>query len=213
MHQKSAPAERPTGGRGEAASERGRDEAQTSRHDQTHCGPEDLLGQALAQHNMVAAWKRVKANKGSAGVDGRTVQQTGEDLKTQWPDIRRGLLDGTYRPSAVRRVGIPKPGGGTRELGIPTVVDRLIQQALLQVLQLLIDPIFSEHSYGFRPGRSGPDRRQRSPLVAQQRTRAEPGAHQRLLRSPWRCPLMLTSTSRTARCGPACRVVWEGSGR
>jgi RNA-directed DNA polymerase len=103
---------------------------------------------------MVAAWKRVKANKGSAGVDERTVQQTGEDLKTQWPDIRRGLLDGTYRPSPVRRVGIPKPGGGTRELGIPTVVDRLIQQALLQVLQPLIDPTFSEHSYGFRPGRS-----------------------------------------------------------
>lgn len=154
MHQKSAPAERPTEGRGEAASERGRDEAQTSRHDQTHWGPEDLLGQALAKQNMAAAWKRVKANKGSAGVDGRTVQQTGEDLKSQWPDIRRSLFDGTYRPSPVRRVGIPKPGGGTRELGIPTVVDRLIQQALLQVLQPLIDPTFSEHSYGFRPGRS-----------------------------------------------------------
>jgi RNA-directed DNA polymerase len=82
------------------------------------------------------------------------VQQTGEDLKVQWPDIRRGLLDGSYRPSPVRRVGIPKPGGGTRELGIPTVVDRLIQQALLQVLQPLIDPTFSAHSYGFRPGRS-----------------------------------------------------------
>jgi RNA-directed DNA polymerase len=103
---------------------------------------------------MMAAWKRVKANKGSAGVDGRTVAQTGEDLKTQWPDIRRGLLDGTYRPSPVRRVSIPKSGAGTRELGIPTVVDRLIQQALLQVLQPLIDPTFSAHSYGFRPGRS-----------------------------------------------------------
>ena len=209
-HQKSAQAQRPTEGRGEAASERRRDEAQPSGHDQTHWGPEDLLGQALTQQNMAAAWKRVKANKGSAGVDGRTVQQTGEDLQTQWPDIRRGLLDGTYRPSAVRRVGIPKPGGGTRRLGIPTVVDRLIQQALLQVLQLLIDPIFSEHSYGFRPGRSGPDRRQRSPLVAQQRTRAEPGAHQRLLRSPWRCPLMLTSTSRTA--GADLHAGWCGRG-
>jgi RNA-directed DNA polymerase len=154
LHQKSARAERPTGGRGEAAPERGRDEARASRHDQTHWGPEDLLGQALAKQNMAAAWKRVKANKGSAGVDGRTVQQTGEDLKTQWPDIRRDLLDGSYRPSPVRRVGIPKSGGGTRELGIPTVVDRLIQQALLQVLQPLIDPTFSEHSYGFRPGRS-----------------------------------------------------------
>jgi len=153
-HQKSAQAERPTRGRGEAAPERRRDEARASRHDQTHWGPGDLLGQALAQQNMAAAWKRVKTNKGSAGVDGRTVQQTGEDLKTQWPDIRRDLLDGSYRPSPVRRVGIPKPGGGRRELGIPTVVDRLIQQALLQVLQPLIDPTFSEHSYGFRPGRS-----------------------------------------------------------
>ena len=71
-----------------------------------------------------------------------------------WPDIRASLLDGSYRPAPVRRVGIPKPGGGTRELGIPTVVDRLIQQALLQVLQPLIDPTFSEHSHGFRPGRS-----------------------------------------------------------
>ena len=137
MHQKCAQAQRPTQGRGEATPGHERDEARPSRHDQTHWGPEDLLEPALAKHNMAAAWKRVKANKGSAGVDGRTVQQTGEDLKAQWPDIRRGLLDGTYRPSPVRRVGIPKPGGGTRELGIPTVVDRLIQQALLQVLQPL----------------------------------------------------------------------------
>ena len=103
---------------------------------------------------MVRAWKRVKANKGSAGVDGRTVLETGEYLKQAWPEIRAGLLDGSYRPDPVRRVGIPKPGGGVRELGIPTVVDRLIQQALLQVLQPLIDPTFSEHSHGFRPGRS-----------------------------------------------------------
>ena len=116
--------------------------------------PERPARAGTGKAQQAAAWKRVKANKGSAGVDGRTVQQTGEDLKTQWPDIRRGLLDGDYRPSPVRRVGIPKPGGGTRELGIPTVVDRLIQQALLQVLQPLIDPTFSAHSYGFRPGRS-----------------------------------------------------------
>ena len=117
-------------------------------------GVSDLLGQALARENMARAWKRVLANKGSAGVDGRTVLETGEYLKVAWPDIRARLLDGSYRPSAVRRVGIPKPGGGTRELGIPTVVDRLIQQALLQVLQPLIDPTFSVHSHGFRPGRS-----------------------------------------------------------
>jgi RNA-directed DNA polymerase len=125
-----------------------------ARHAQTDCGVDDLLGQALTRENMAAAWKRVKANKGSAGVDGRSVQDTGEYLKQAWSDIRTRLLDGSYRPEPVRRVGIPKPGGGVRELGIPTVVDRLIQQALLQVLQPLIDPSFSEHSHGFRPGRS-----------------------------------------------------------
>ena len=137
------------GRRGKAVSEAVSDEATLARHAQTDCGAGDLLGQALARENMARAWKRVKANKGSAGVDGRTVQDTGEYLKTAWADIRRSLLDGSYRPEPVRRVGIPKPGGGVRELGIPTVVDRLIQQALLQVLQPLIDPTFSEHSHGF----------------------------------------------------------------
>ncbi len=126
----------------------------TAQDEQTNLGADDLLGQALARQNMAAAWRRVKANKGSAGVDGRTVQATGEYLKTAWADIRAALLAGRYRPEPVRPVGIPKPGGGTRELGIPTVVDRLIQQALLQVLQPLIDPTFSAHSHGFRPGRS-----------------------------------------------------------
>lgn len=128
--------------------------ASTARCEQTSPGAVDLLGQALARENMAAAWKRVKANKGSAGVDGRTVQATAEYLKTAWEGIRAALLDDSYRPEPVRRMSIPKPGGGTRELGIPTVVDRLIQQALLQVLQPLIDPSFSEHSHGFRPGRS-----------------------------------------------------------
>lgn len=130
------------------------EQTSTARHEPPSPGADDLLGQALAKENMARAWKRVKANGGSAGVDGRTVQQTGEYLVHAWTDIRGRLLDGSYRPWAVRRVGIPKPGGGTRELGIPTVVDRLIQQALLQVLQPLIDPTFSEHSHGFRPGRS-----------------------------------------------------------
>jgi RNA-directed DNA polymerase len=106
---------------------------------------------------MVEAWKRVKANKGSAGVDGLSIEQTVEHLKSHWPRIRSELLSGTYRPQAVRRVEMRKPTGGTRELGIPTVTDRLIQQALLQVLQPLIDPTFSEFSYGFRPGRSAHD--------------------------------------------------------
>ena len=154
MHQKPGKPGRTEAGGGEAAPHAVSDEAPLARHAQTDWGADDLLGQALARENMARAWKRVKANKGSAGVDGRTVQETGEYLKQAWPDIRARLLDGSYRPSAVRRVGIPKPGGGTRELGIPTAVDRLIQQALLQVLQPLIDPTFSEHSHGFRPGRS-----------------------------------------------------------
>lgn len=141
-------------GRGEAVSEAERDEAELALHGQTDWGAGDLLCQALARENMERAWKRVKSNKGGAGVDGRTVQATGEYLKQAWPEIRARLLDGSYRPEPVRRVGIAKPGGGTRELGIPTVVDRLIQQAVLQVLQPIIDPTFSEHSHGFRPGRS-----------------------------------------------------------
>src|SRR5262249_20200913 len=113
-------------------------------------------------------WKRVQANKGSAGVDGLSVEQTAQYLKTHWPRIREELLDDTYRPQAVRRVEIPKPTGGTRELGIPTVTDRLIQQALLQVLQPLIAPTFSKFSYGFRPGRSAHDAVLRARRYAQE---------------------------------------------
>ena len=138
---------------GEAAARARHDEAKLARGAQTDCGAGDLLGQALARENMAKAWRRVKANKGSAGVDGRTVQDTAVHLRSAWPDIRERLLDGSYRPMAVRRVSIPKPGGGVRELGIPSVVDRLVQQALLQVLQPIIDPGFSEHSHGFRPRR------------------------------------------------------------
>jgi group II intron reverse transcriptase/maturase len=101
--------------------------------------------------------KRVRANQGAAGVDGLDIDQTARMLRTGWPAIRDSLLKGTYRAQPVRRVMIPKPGGGERELGIPTVQDRLIQQALLQVLQPILDPSFSQHSYGFRPGRSAHD--------------------------------------------------------
>ena len=106
---------------------------------------------------MVKAWKRVKSNRGSAGVDGLSIAETAAYLRTHWPRIRASILEGSYRPAPVRRVQIPKPGGGVRELGIPTVTDRLIQQALLQVLQPQIDPTFSEHSYGFRPCRRAQD--------------------------------------------------------
>jgi len=154
MHQKPGRSGRTEARHGEAGSEAVRDEAALARHEQADWGAGDLLEQVLARENLTRAWKRVKANKGGAGVDGRTVLDTGEYLKGAWPDIRNRLFNGSYRPAPVRRVGIPKPGGGIRELGIPTVVDRLIQQALLQVLQPLIDPTFSEHSHGFRPGRS-----------------------------------------------------------
>jgi group II intron reverse transcriptase/maturase len=106
---------------------------------------------------MEAAWKRVKSNRGSAGVDGLSIAETADYLRTHWLRIRESLLDGSYRPLPVRRAQIPKSDGGVRELGIPTVTDRLIQQALLQVLQPKIDPTFSEHSYGFRPGRRAHD--------------------------------------------------------
>ena len=112
-----------------------------------------LLHAALTRENLQKAFKRVRANKGAAGVDGLDIDQTARELIHTWPVIRQQILQGTYRPSPVRRVAIPKPDGGERELGIPTVVDRLIQQALLQVLQPILDPTFSEHSYGFRPGR------------------------------------------------------------
>ena len=105
--------------------------------------------------NLKAALRQVKANKGSAGIDGMTVDQLSEHLKQHWPTIREQLLNGTYEPKPVRRVEIPKPdGGGMRKLGIPTVLDRFIQQAVMQVLQRQWDPMFSRHSYGFRPSRS-----------------------------------------------------------
>ena len=143
-------------GPGEAREEPGLDEASRPRREEDGAGSGLLLA-VLTRENLQLAWKRVRANKGAAGVDGLDIDQTAARLRTEWPDIRAGLLEGTYRPKPVRRVSIPKPGGGERELGIPTVTDRLIQQALLQVLQPILDPTFSKHSYGFRPGRSAHD--------------------------------------------------------
>lgn len=153
LRQMPARAGRPGTGRGEAA--RGPDSGETRRprHETEDTGP-GLLRAVLARENLQHAWKRVRANKGAAGADGLDISQTAAHLRTAWPAIREQLSRGTYRPMPVRRVTIPKPGGGERELGIPTVTDRLIQQALLQVLQPILDPTFSEHSYGFRPGRS-----------------------------------------------------------
>jgi RNA-directed DNA polymerase len=115
---------------------------------------ERLMEEVCERGNCEQALKRVQSNKGNGGVDGMTVQQLPAYLKKHWPKIREQLLAGTYKPQPVLRVEIAKPDGGMRKLGIPTVVDRFIQQAVLQVLQQRWDPIFSDHSYGFRPGRS-----------------------------------------------------------
>jgi RNA-directed DNA polymerase len=156
-HQTPAQAGRPEEQHGEAVQDSGSDEARDPRHETQSTGSA-LLVAALTRENLQRALKRVRANKGAAGVDGLDIDQTAEHLRTAWPAIREQLLSGTYRPSPVRRVTIPKPdGSGERELGIATVTDRLIQQALLQVLQPILDPTFSEHSYGFRPGRSAHD--------------------------------------------------------
>ena len=104
--------------------------------------------------NCWQALKRVKANKGSPGIDGRTVEELSGHLKEHWPALREQLLSGTYKPQPVKQVEIPKPDGGVRKLGIPLVLDRMIQQTVMQVLQRRWDPEFSEHSHGFRPGRS-----------------------------------------------------------
>src|SRR2546422_8301668 len=113
-----------------------------------------LMEEVVERENLKAALRQVKGNKGSAGVDGMTVGGISDYLKQHWPAIREQLLSGTYEPKPVRRVEIPKPDGGVRKLGIPTVLDRFIQQAVMQVLQRRWDRTFSEYSYGFRPGRS-----------------------------------------------------------
>ena len=113
-----------------------------------------LMEAVCERENLKKALRRVKANKGSPGVDGMTVEQLPDYLRAHWPQHRDELLQGTYTPSPVRRVEIPKPDGGVRKLGVPTALDRFVQQAVLQVLQPIFDPTFSDHSYGFRPGRS-----------------------------------------------------------
>ena len=117
-------------------------------------GDESLMARVVARGNLRAALARVKRNGGSPGVDGMTVEARAGDLREQWPQIREALLAGTYRSQPVKRVAIPKSGGGVRTLGVPIVLDRCIQQALLQVLQPEWDKTFSEGSDGFRPGRS-----------------------------------------------------------
>jgi len=116
----------------------------------------ELLEDVLASDNLAQAWKRVKANKGAPGIDGMTIEDFPDHVRAHWPVIRQQIREGRYQPQAVRRVEIPKPGGGKRLLGIPTVMDRVIQQAVAQVLTPIFDPTFSDSSFGFRPGRNAP---------------------------------------------------------
>jgi len=143
-------------GRGEALDfdRKGTELLVAKRGSESPASEERLMEEVCDRENCEIAWKRVRKNKGSPGMDGMTIEQTPDYLREHWPEIRGQLLSGTYKPKPVKRVEIPKPGGGIRKLGVPCVVDRLIQQAVLQVLQKRWDPTFSEHSYGFRPGRS-----------------------------------------------------------
>ena len=115
---------------------------------------EGLWERIISRDNLMAALRRVQSNGGAPGVDGMTVEELPEHLREHWPSIREKMEAGEYEPSPVKRVEIPKPGKGTRQLGIPTVQDRFIQQAMHQELSPQFEPTFSEHSYGFRPGRS-----------------------------------------------------------
>lgn len=126
----------------------------TARKEETETETLQLMEQVVVRENMLRAYKQVMANKGAAGVDNMTVEQLMPYLQKHWARIKQELLSGKYQPQAIRAVEIPKPNGGMRQLGIPTVVDRLIQQALHQVLSPHFEKNFSETSYGFRPQRS-----------------------------------------------------------
>ncbi len=154
MPQMSLEGELAGGGQGETRSPSDSVETPMAGNGPGHSGTGSLMEAVVERGNLLVALKRVRQNKGSPGVDGMTVGELDTYLRENWVATRERLLQGHYAPMTVRRVEIPKSGGGMRELGIPTVLDRFIQQALLQVLQPLIDPTFSRNSYGFRPGRS-----------------------------------------------------------
>jgi RNA-directed DNA polymerase len=137
--------------------EAGRAEHGTKRSGSDPSLPGQLMERAVARENAIRALKRVRRNRGSPGIDGMAVEELEPYLRENWGAIREQLLAGSYQPGAVKRVLIPKRGGGMRQLGIPTVLDRFIQQLMLQVLQPIFDPTFSEHSHGFRPGRRAHD--------------------------------------------------------
>lgn len=192
--QKSRQLELPQESRGETPRVERSEEAPTATYEDERSGTSGLMELVCERRNLQAALKRVRKNKGSAGIDGMTVEELPEHLRAHWSELREHLLSGAYRPSMVKERQIPKGNGEMRKLGIPTVLDRFIQQALLQVLQPIYDPSFSEHSYGFRPKRRAHD------AVVQAQRHVQEG----------RGIVVDVDTLRTARCGPACRVVWEG---
>lgn len=153
-HQMSLQGELPLSERDEVSRTGRSGEAPVAANGNERSGTDHLMEEVVERGNLINALKRVKANKGSPGVDGMTVEELPTYLKANWERIRAQLLAGTYQPQPVRQREIPKSGGGARKLGIPTVLDRFLQQAILQVLSPRFDPTFSEHSYGFRPGRS-----------------------------------------------------------
>jgi group II intron reverse transcriptase/maturase len=153
----AAQAELPLEWRGEAPTARRSDEAPTAMKGSERSGTDHLMEEVAERGNALRALKRVRKNKGSPGADGMTVDELPRYLAENWEGLRGQLLAGTYQPKPVKRQEIDKEGGGVRVLGIPCVLDRFIQQAILQVLQPRFDPAFSEHSYGFRPGRSAHD--------------------------------------------------------
>ena len=144
----------PTGETRRATGE-GTEPLSTAHAPESPASTHQLMEEICEWENLKQALQQVKANKGSPGIDGMTVEELPDYLEQHWPAIREQLLSGTYKPKPVRRVEIEKPdGGGMRKLGIPTVLDRFVQQAVMQVLQRQWDWKFSDHSYGFRPGRS-----------------------------------------------------------
>lgn len=145
------------GDRGEAPNVQRSAELSVANHEHESLGRDHLMELVVMNSNVKTALKRVKKNKGSPGIDGMKVKELESHLAEHWETIRQQLVEGTYQPKPVKGVEIPKPEGGVRQLGIPTVVDRFIQQAILQVLQPRFDPTFSNHSYGFRPERSAHD--------------------------------------------------------
>ena len=149
--------ELPFAGRGEAPRSRRSEEAPTATRGNERSGVSGLMERVCERSNLQAALKRVRKNKGSPGIDGMTVDELPDYLRAHWAGLREQMLAGTYQPAAVKEQLIPKGGGEMRKLGIPTVLDRFIQQALLQVLQPMWDAGFSKHSHGFRPGRRAHD--------------------------------------------------------